>query len=115
MYTAKYFDLISSGTIDWGIIFCETTLGGTISGGTKFETLKFEPNLIFFFQKTIFRIPKNIFRGYQKFISTLGLKFWRKVHKKKIEFSDFCEKFLEVHKILFEGNFFGIFTFGKKI
>ena len=51
MYTAKYFDLISSGTIDWGIIFCETTLGGTISGGTKFETLKFEPNLIFFFPK----------------------------------------------------------------
>ena len=61
MYTAKYFDLISSGTIDWGIIFCETTLGGTISMGTKFETLKFEPNLILFFKKQFSGYPKTFF------------------------------------------------------
>ena len=82
MYTAKYFDLIFSGTIDWGIIFCETTLGGTISMGTKFETLKFEPNLICFFSKNNFPDTQRHFSGLPKIYIIFGIEILE-VHKKK--------------------------------
>ena len=80
MYTAKYFDLISSGTIDWGIIFCETTLGGTISMGTKFETLKFELNLIFF-SKNNFPDTQRHFSWLPKIYINFGIEILE-VHKK---------------------------------